>query len=312
MPGRVHNQRMGRATRKLKFARLDRSQPEDPGQLSSASVTPPLPKTTALKRVRKSTKKSPDSEENNLIPVPTQHNDNVQRGHTKHRAGALRRLGITSAQMQGVPQVSHVLAHAEGGIPTVIASLRLCDDADSGKFLDVWDRISASDLEFVSVEEVCVAAGVAPKRLLEIAVSSLVEDGMNAGKIIAATYHPRVIRATAQCAELFPDNQSDRRLFLQGTGFLPAPVNRPGGVFAPTINLNMPPVPQVGDGGESDEGPMFNAAEDDLKTMHELLDGNKMLEAPKVIENAAAIQIGHQYRDQEILECVPSIPNRKS
>src|SRR6267154_4210849 len=145
-----------------KFARLELSEPsqssmpnlyDDPGQLSSASPTPPLPKSTAPKRGRKSTKRSQGSGAANLIPVPTQHNDNAQRQHTKHISGARRRLGITPEQMRGVPRISHILEHADGGMATVIAALRLCDDADAGKFVDCYDSLSDTDLAYLSVEE---------------------------------------------------------------------------------------------------------------------------------------------------------------
>ena len=216
------------------------------------------------------------------IPVPTQHRDNAQRTHTKYRSGAYRRLGLTPAQMQGVPRISHLFAQAEGGLYTVLAALRLCDDEDAGKFLELWDRTSSSDLQFVSVEEVCVAAGVAPKRLLELAVSALVEDSRSAGAIIAASYHPRVIRATAENAIRWPDNQSDRKLFLSGTGYLPQPANRGPhqGVFNVVIQNNQNALPVGGDGegdsaGTSDDpSNRFNAAEDDLRALNEIIDGN--------------------------------------
>lgn len=146
-----------------------------------------------------------------------------------------------------------------------------------------------------------MAAEVPPKRLLELCVSALVEDSRSAGAIIAASYHPRVIRATAENAIRWTDAQSDRRVFLQGTGFLPQPANRPGGVF---VNINnAPAIPALPEG--ADDGSMFNAAEDDLKVLHETLDGSKLLEAPKTVENASAITIGHQYKDDE-LSCVPT------
>jgi hypothetical protein len=203
--------------------------------------------------------------------------------------------------MRGIPGIGRLLAHADGGIPTVIAALRLADDPDSHRFLDRFDAISETDKEYLSLEEICVVAEVAPKRLLELCVSALVEDSRSAGAIIAATYHPRVIRATAESAIHNPDAQSDRRVFLQGTGFTPQPANRPGGVFV-AINNQLPSASAP----NPSDGTMFNAAEDDLKTLHETIDGNRLLEAPKTVENASAITIGHTYKDSEELECIPS------
>lgn len=303
------------------YVPLSRFAPDD-NPLSSPS--PPPPTIERRKKRRGKTRRSLDSAatdshvppptqpvQSTSIPVPTQHRDNAQRLHSKHRRGAYRRLGLTPDQMQGVPRISQLFAQAEGGLCTVLAALRLCDDEEAGKFLQLWDRTSDSDLEFVSVEEVCVAAGVAPKRLLELAVSALVEDSRSAGAIIAASYHPRVIRATAENAIRWPDNQSDRKLFLSGTGYLPQPANRGPhqGVFNVVIqnNQNALPVGGEDDGaGTSDDPSMrFNAAEDDLKALHEVIDGNRLLDAPKVVENASAITLGHTYHDAEEIECIP-------
>jgi hypothetical protein len=212
-----------------------------------------------------------------------------------------------------VPRISGILARASGGLPTVIAALRLCEDPQATAFLDRYDAISDSDLERLTIEEICVAAGIATKDLLGLAVAALVEDSQSAGRIIAATYHPRVIEATARSAVTpnvsfnedgkirYHDGHADRKLFLQGTGFLPAPVNRPGGVFQVSFtnqnaNINTPADP--------DHTP-FVSPEDDLKALHTLLDGNRQLEAPREVVGVSAQVIGHQYRDEEMLECVP-------
>lgn len=248
-----------------------------------------------------------DSGESRLIPVPTQNNDQAQRRHTKHRMGALSRLGIGAEQLRGVPRISHILDHAEGGLVTVVAALRLCEDPDGIKFLDKYDSLSATDLDYVTVEDICVAAGVHTKRLLELAVSALVEDGESSGKIIAATYHPRVIRATAISA-LGYDGYNDRKLFLGGTGFMPQPANRSGGVFQVQINNQALAVANAGD---SDGANIPVQAEDDLKVLHEAIDGTKLLEAPKTVESPTSVQIGHQYRDQAMALALDGAPDRE-
>lgn len=209
---------------------------------------------------------------------------------------------------------------------TVIAALRLSGDDETWKFLDKYDALSETDKQYLSVEEICVAAGVDTKRLLELAVSSLVEDGQSAGQIIAASYHPRIIKKTAESAlhdDAYIDENGrlqassghqDRRLFLQGTGFLPQSEKRSGGVFGGVINVNvnqqqanvdLPPQP------EQEPQRKFASAEDGLRVLHETIDGNKLLDAPKVIESPTNITIGHMYKDMneavdQELECIPS------
>lgn len=212
-------------------------------------------------------------------------------------------------------------------MPTVIAALRLCDDPDAGKFLDKFDSVSKTDKNYLSIEEICVAAGVVPKRLLELAVSALVEDGQSAGAIVAATFHPRVIRKTAEAAlhdDVYYDENgrlqgggghADRKLFLTGTGFLPQSSKGAGGVFVTVNNQNAQAnvgVQPVGEGEPEQEGDRFNAAEDDLIKLHTEIDGNRLLEAPKVVESPSSVALGHMYRDmstaveQEEMECIPT------
>jgi hypothetical protein len=257
--------------------------------------------------------KSPDSgDTDNAQPVqsPKQsrgkpwyaRNDNRQRSHTKHRAGAIKRLGVAPEQLQSLPSITHLLEQADGGIATVLAALRLCDDNDAQRFLDRYEHVSVSDREYLSLEEICVAAEVAPKRLLEMAVSALVEDSQSAGRIIAATYHPRVIKATAQAA-MYADGHQDRKLFLSGSGFVPQAPNRVGGAL-PSVIINN----QLSQGVQmmsDDPNARFNAAEEDLKLLHEQIDGTKLLQAPKQVANAGDIKIGHVYQDAEELECIP-------
>jgi hypothetical protein len=279
--------------------------PPTPQPLAGTSPAP-----TSLDRPRSA--KSRDSEEANPIPVPTRHRDNAQRNATKYRSGALRRLGITLPQTRNLARITHLLEHADGGVPAVLAALRLVDHPDADKFLACYDALSETDLGHVTIEEISVAAGIGPKRLLEMAVSALVEDSESLGKIIASSYYPKVIQATADCAYLYPDNWVDRKTFLSATGFLPQPANRAGGVFVKN-EINLPAVPEMQAGTDDDTGlgpgmgpgPVFNAAEDDLIRLHTTLDGNKLLDAPKTIENASQMQIGHVYRGEDDLECVP-------
>jgi len=203
----------------------------------------------------------------------------------------------------------------------VLAALRLCDDDQAQKFLDRYDAVSNTDHKYLTIEEIAVAAGVETKRLLELAVSALVEDGRSAGAIVAATYHPRVIRKTAEAAlddEVLFDamgnphiksGHNDRKLFLTGTGFLPQSNRGSGGVFVNITNQQANANVPVQVDGEP-VGDQFNAAEDDLRKVHELLDGNRLLEAPKIVESPTSILLGHQYRDMseavEEMECIPS------
>lgn len=257
-----------------------------------------------------------------LGKVPTKHNDHRQRD--KRTEAARKRLGITPDQMRGVPRISHILDKATGGIATAIAALRLTEDEEGIRFLEKYDGISQSDLARVSIEEIAVAANVRVKRLLELFVSSLIEDSDSSGAIIAASYQPRVIQTSAVMATL-PYGVEDRKMFLTGTKFLPSAKGPSVYVDNRKLALNngnrdedddtiddparqLPPgeemsVPEVGIH-------RLQSAEDELKMLHEAFEGGKLLEAPKTMVGASAQTLGHQYKDQEkekeeVLECVP-------
>src|SRR5208337_11947 len=194
---------------------------------------------------------------------------------------ARKRLGITPDQMRGVPVIRHILGHADGGLATALAALRLSDESEAHNFLDKYDSLSPSDRDLLTIEEIATAANLPAKRLLEMCVSALVEDGQSAGQIVAASYHPRVIQATARAA-LSPWGDKDRKTFLTGTGFMPRPETNRGGVFHQTNIQNIQYNETVdGNGGVPDADGLpamstlvassakFQNAEDDLEQFHQ-------------------------------------------
>lgn len=247
----------------------------------------------------------------------------MRRKSTKNRSGALRRLGITEAQLAGIPRITRILEHAEGGLATVLAALRLSGESEAVAFLSRYDALSVSDRAEVTLEDIAVAAAVPTKRLLEVAVGALVEDSRSTSAIVAATYQARVIRQTAERAlsdDVVYDSLGnphiisgfqDRKLFLTGTGFLPQPA-RPTQI-APVFNTQV--INQYGsskDGDKQESDADINASPQDyLKMLHEEIDGSRLLEAPRTIESSAQVVLGHQYKEaselsrMEDLDCIP-------
>src|SRR5208337_2650998 len=87
---------------------------------------------------------------------------NVARGvdSRNRRKEALRRLGVKAEQLVDIPQISHILKHAEHGLRQVIDALRGHDEEDAQAFIRKYDSLSASDRKHLTIEDICVAAQV--------------------------------------------------------------------------------------------------------------------------------------------------------
>ena len=147
---------------------------------------------------------------------------------------ARKRLGITSEQMRGVPRIAPILECVEGGVESVIEALRFSQEDESARaFLQKYDSVPFADLEYLSIDEIVVAAGVDPKRLLTLAVDWMVKISVMKTQIQLYGSLPRVTGALVKNA-LADKGIRDRRLFFQITGFLPTPHPRGSVAVPPT------------------------------------------------------------------------------
>ncbi|HKM83869.1 MAG TPA: hypothetical protein VJY15_23300 [Candidatus Acidoferrum sp.] len=138
------------------------------------------------------------------------------------RKEALRRLGVKAEQLVDIPQISHILKHAEHGLRQVIDALRGHDEEDAQAFIRKYDSLSASDRKHLTIEDICVAAQVRTLDLLGSATKALVLESQTASSIIAATSHQKVVKHTVRMA-LQDGGHRDREMIHLATGFLPSP-----------------------------------------------------------------------------------------
>jgi hypothetical protein len=139
-----------------------------------------------------------------------------------HAEEARERLGITPEQMRGVPRIAPLLEPVEGGIERIVEALRWSEDCTAVAFLNKYDSVPQADLKHLSVEEICVAAGVEPTQLLSLAVDGLMHISLNMAKLQVFSSLPGIMRATIKSA-LKDKGWRDRRLIFQALGFLPVP-----------------------------------------------------------------------------------------
>jgi hypothetical protein len=133
---------------------------------------------------------------------------------------ARNRLGITPEQMQGVPRISSILKSVEGSFESVVEGLRWSREEDARQFLQKCDSIPPADLEHLSFEEICVAAGVDPRRLLRLAVDEMLWFSLITVKMQLANNLPKVTQLLIAGA-LTEKGNRERRLFFEISGFLP-------------------------------------------------------------------------------------------
>lgn len=247
-------------------------------------------------------------------PLPAQRNDHQLRDRKSARIR--KKLNLTPDSLVGVSRITPILSRVEGGRERWVEALRLSDDDDAHTFLKSYDGIAESDRAYLSAEELCIVADISTRRLLELVVGALVEDSKNASAIVAAIRQPAVVERLADSA-LWPgkDGAMDRRMFLTATGFLPSPPkSRDGSVFV-TVNQQQNNLEgEVPVTGLPSSGPdkRFTTAEDELKGLHEAMDGQKLLKEPQQVIAASSDMIrGHGFEDtvgdRQELDCVPVI-----
>lgn len=223
------------------------------------------------------TKKSVKS--SNIFPTSK---DDRNRG-----AEARKRLGITPEDMVGVPQITHLLKNASGGIPACIEALRGDDSEDALIFIAKWDAITESDRARLTIEEICVAAEIGTRALVGAVTVALMQQSQDATKIMVLTSQPRVVQATIDAAtreepimnregEIVGYRSGDVKaqdIFHRATGFLPTPKGA-------TINLNQ--LNQTAQLPEPEEGcDPPPSADDFLLEIQSAIRPDKQLEAPR-------------------------------
>ena len=123
----------------------------------------------------------------------------------------------SSEPMRTVARISPVLASIPHGLESAIDGLRWSGEEDAVAFLQRYDSIAHGDLERVSVDEICAAAGLDPRRLLWLAVDGMIALSVLKVNARLALSLPKIADATIKRA-LTVKGWRDRRLVLETTG----------------------------------------------------------------------------------------------
>ena len=132
-------------------------------------------------------------------PIP------IKRPKRDFRAIAIKRLKQRyEAENEGEfdPSGQHIVTPSlqTAGIAEVLAALRAYDDSDARDFIELYDSISKTDLKYLKLEEIAVAAGITSLRLAEISTSAMIVHGQMEAKLCLASAMGKVVRSVVKAA----------------------------------------------------------------------------------------------------------------
>jgi hypothetical protein len=153
-------------------------------------------------------------------------------GELVRAAAALRRLGLTKADVAKCPPISDMLAraYARDGKPgnprDAVNDLRFSPDPVAVKFLETYDAIPARDRQSLSIEAICLKAEVSPQEFLGHVFLMRQSLCKAESSLVAVNSFPDTVRSMVASASLLgPAGTADRKMLAQHSaiGFLPSP-----------------------------------------------------------------------------------------
>lgn len=172
-----------------------------------------------------------------------------------------------------------------GGKATALAGARLVDDDRYRKLAWAYDEATERDKENLTLEVLCEAAGIPADEFIGTVISVIWRRNRDVGKLVAATTHAEVVKATVVSAQIpGPMGVADRKMLLESSGFLPQ--KKDG------VNINIDTRHQTviaNQGGAPTKGlPSF---EEEGIEIHDAIrrEEKKALAAPAKIENVTPV-----------------------
>lgn len=158
-----------------------------------------------------------------------------------HITPQLKQISLT-IRRAGQPKVTHRIESEKGDYKTIIRDtehkpphgpgsdltkswpwyLQASESHEAAELLRCYHAIPKTFATMLPIEAFCLAASVAPTRILEILTGVIVRLGAQASTVIAAVNHPRVVQKTVEMA-LTDEGIEDRAMLHKATGFLPQP-----------------------------------------------------------------------------------------
>src|SRR5215471_734070 len=119
---------------------------------------------------------------------------------------ALIFLDVDLKRLEREPKFMSMLEHHSlGGLPQVLAAMRLSSDLIVMKFLERFDALNPAYQKIIPWEAVAQLAGIESRQLLGAIIIALREHSAMEVKVAALTAHPEITKATVSSA-MVPGN----------------------------------------------------------------------------------------------------------
>ena len=93
---------------------------------------------------------------------------------------------------------------------------------DAGRWWTVWQGMSTTMRNHATLDDVCAAAGVTRKHIVQAIVGMAVDLQCEVGDLLAAFAHPEIVAKTIELAKK-DEGAAERKMLLDHAGFLPQP-----------------------------------------------------------------------------------------
>ncbi len=191
----------------------------------------------------------------------------------------------------GQPTITPVLKSSEGGITRVLQALRAHDNEDARDFIELYDSLSRRDRQYLTLEEIAVAAGIGSLRLAEVATSAMILHGQMEAKFCLASSMKKVVKSVVKAAtDEVPivATMGDARVVVGHTngdvramelfGKMTKLVPMPKGV---NINFGASLTAEKDEDGPDEGEPAYIDAGTRLRQIHDAVEGQRRLPSPK-------------------------------
>lgn len=148
----------------------------------------------------------------------------------RHKATLLKQayalLEVTATEVAALPKISHLIKPA-GNTVRIIEYLKHSEEPGARAVCKQAERLGRDSerpemLAAISIEALCAAAGVAPKKLFGIIATEVAEQSAQATMLLSKAMHPKVLEKTIAYA-MEPDGSADRKMIHQAEQYLPVP-----------------------------------------------------------------------------------------
>ncbi len=142
----------------------------------------------------------------------------VSRRMPTIREEILIKLGLSESDMEGVPRVKERVKEAVGSVEEAILIISGDDSPDSVRFTAKWNSLTVRQQRRTKIEEVITAAGMTPRRFMELLVGAAYDHGEMMSNFYKSRKKLDVLKSTVKTATgRFADVKA-QELFFKITG----------------------------------------------------------------------------------------------